>query len=197
MLKNYTKKTSIFIFIILILNLIFLSNSSAQELQEDENGFIDVIEMEFIPQLQNPETLEFEYALKVKTLIDTQRLRIKWEIVNRLMRPAEETILSDAIQINKNEEVYLIKKFTPLVAGFEEIRVTAIAFGERDDYISFAETTFFINEDLKIAPDDSDFKNAENIMSTLKGAKTIGIAVDGIFLGLLGLFRFKKWLDSD
>lgn len=173
------------------------SDVSNQTITNSQIPQDEVIRLEFIQQVQNPETGQFDYVVKIKSLIDTNRLRLTWEIVNKNISVAPTFKLTDAVNIRKDQEIYITKTFIPLRAGFEEIRITAISFGDREDYYSFHNTEFFINEELKVAPNKDEYKTAVTIKDGLSAAKRVIIIVN-IFLFILIVFwRFKVWIESD
>ncbi len=157
----------------------------------------DVLELELIQEVQNPKTMEFEYTLRVKSLVETSRLRVNWEIVNGHMRPSLGVTLTDAVDLTKDQEVYITKRFIPLTPGNEEIRITAIAYGPFDDFFSFTDTEFFITPDLEIAPSNSDYNMAQNLLTFTSTLRTGLIITNIALLLIIAYWRFKKWLDAD
>lgn len=170
-----------------------VSDVTQQQIQDD------VLEIELIQGFQNPRTLEFEYILRVKSLIETDRVRMDWEVVNGSIAPVSGQTLSDQVTLRKNEEKYIIKKFLPLEPGNEEIRVTGIAFGPSAvyDYYSFTDTEFFINSDLNLNEDSSEYQTSLFTLQTVNALKVIlGIGFT-VLLVLVIYYRFKIWLDSE
>jgi hypothetical protein len=160
----------------------------------------DAIELELIQQVQNPTNLEFEYTLRIKSNVETQRLRLHWEFAEGYAKAAKGETLTDALDISQGEEIYVTKIFEPIRAGYEELRVRAIVFFGPDpvsDYYSFTNTEFFINEDLEIDPDRSEYQVAKGLMSFLSITKTL--AFFGVIIALIsvGYWRFRLWLDSE
>lgn len=168
------------------------NNTDVSSLPQDQ-----VISLEFIQQVQDPYTLNFDYVVKVKTLIDTNRLRLNWEIVNKNIVPVGTTNLSDAIDIKKDQEVFITKTFRPIRAGSEEIRITGISFGDRDDHYSYHKTDLIINQDLLIAANREDYKTAVSIKNILSVSRVAIIAFDIMLIILIIFWRFKLWIDKD
>jgi len=162
--------------------------------------FSDAIELELIQQPQDPTDLSIEYTLRIKSLVDTQRLRLQWQIVKGFIVPANKVSLTDAIDITKGQEIYVHKQFKPVQVGNEELRVRAIVFFGSDpvsDYYSFTSTKFFVNSDLLIAPNRQEFVNARacmHFLGIIKVVMVVGIIITGI---TVVYWRFRVWLDSD
>lgn len=163
----------------------------------DEGRFQDAIELELIQQIQDPENLDFEYVLRVRSLINTDRLRIRWDIVEGAIQPAEGVSLSDSLRLEEGEEIIITKEFLPVRSGQETIEVTAVAFGVREDYFSFTETTFIVNGELEIATNRPEFVEAKNIKSILETTKRVLFVVNITLITMVVIWRFKKWLDNE
>jgi hypothetical protein len=187
----------------ILIQFSFTTVFSQQQDQDDQNDEItrsDIIELELIPGVQNPETLEFEYILRIRSLIDTNRLRVDWKLVNGYASVLPEYSLSDAVSINEGEELYITKKFRPINSGLETIRITAIAFGSRDDFVSSTSQEFLLNDELELNPTSEnyqDFKQAQQLKQFLDIAKYILFTINILLFLLIIIWRFRMWLESD
>lgn len=184
------------LFILIITTSLFLGAISISNAQQDNR---DAIELELIQQVQDPTTLEFEYTLRVRSLVDTSRMRINWEITRGLMKETKGTVMSDNPDVVKNQDIFITKKFLPLKAGFEKLRVTAIAYAPppQNDYFSSKEIEFLINENLEIAPNRSEYITAKNLRTFLDIIKVVGAGFVVFAITVLAYTRFRQWLDRE
>jgi hypothetical protein len=162
----------------------------------------DKIELQLIQQVQNPENLEFEYTLRVKSLITTTSLRLNWDVVSKggVIQPVTGTVMTDALDLNQGEEKFITKRFKPVTAGYVVINVTAIAYGPPpiNDYYSYVSTgQFLIWESLEIAPKNSDYISAKNLLQITNVAKGVGLFFIVFLLIVIIYWRFKVWMSND
>jgi len=193
------KLSTIFVLLLLYLFSPLVVIADNESIGIDDTQKQDAIELELIEGLQNPKNQEFEYTLKIKSLIETSRVRVNWEIVNGLIAKAEGITLSDAVDLKEGEVLYVTKSFIPARAGNEEIRVNTLAFGPNPlyDYYSFTDTEFFINESLEISPDRSENSTARVTKAILDMIKAVEIVLI-IFLVVTTVYwRFKVWYEAD
>lgn len=174
---------------------------SGRVLAQEDNSYLgdnsDVIELELIQEVQNPRTQIIEYTLRIKSLVDTNRLRVNWEVVYGHITPVSGYPMTDAVDIKKDQEIFITKRFHPATPGNDEIRISAYAFGPFDDYYSFTDTEFFISKELEIAPEREEYVEAQNLMSMLSILKIVLVILSIVLLVISLYSRFRTWLDSD
>lgn len=199
--SHYSKMLNkvLFLTIIFFFSGISVAFASAASGSGSINLTEDPVELELIQGIQNPRTLEFEYLLRVKSLIETDRVRVNWEIENGFIAPAEDETVSDQVPLREGEEIYIIKKFKPLVAGYENIKITAIAYGPSAvyDFFSFTEEEFFVNEDLLVSPDSGDNVFGKMVSDVLNVAKVVSLVIAILITLTIIYWRFKIWLSTD
>lgn len=213
MYKKILKITAIFLFVFLL----FSNSVSAQDTSTGKTTTTatvtltptptptptptdtdqDILELQLIQEIQDPKTGQFEYTLRVKSLVETNRLRVNWEVVNGHIKASKGYLLTDAVDLTKDQEVYITKRFIPLTPGNEEIRITAIAYGPFDDFFSFTDTSFFISKDLEVAPARSEYTMSENLLTFVKTLKFGLFATNIVLLLIIIYWRFKRWLEAD
>lgn len=175
------------------------SNTFAQEDTVDDPGKQDAVKLEIVKGEQNPKTKEFELKLKVKSLIDTDRVRINWELQKGYIAPAKGQTTSDAQSIKADQEIFFTKRFKPSKPGVEEIRVRTTAFGPDPNYDYFSFTTFqlVVDGNLEVDAGNKDYQTAKSIMSILDFARIIGIGTAIFLLFNIIYWKFTIWMNTD
>lgn len=192
--------SKLFIFLILLLSSLIIGvkvqANGTDGTQKDPDDFADIMELEFLEEVQNPQTQEFEFTLRLQSLLNTNRVRVSWEIANGLAKIVEDST-SDAVTVEKNQNLYVRKRFRPLGDGIEKIRVRVTIFDTKGDYFSYIDKEFLIRESLEIAPNNSDYKNSKFLLKVSDVVEKILIASILALILLNVGYRFRKWMSSD
>lgn len=197
-MKIIYKISTLFIVLVITLTLLPVITSANGDDDSSPRDFDDVMELELIQQIQSPDTKEFEYTLRLKSILNTNRVRVNWDIVNDFAIPSSGVELRDSVEVRPDRNTYITKRFKPLSAGIEELRIEVTVFGPENDYFSFIDEEFLIREEsLEIAPERDEYKNSKTLLNASNILENISYGVIAFFTLANIAWLFKKWISKD
>ena len=187
---------------------VFYETVYAQNDQEDYNQEIEIVTDPALKlQLDKPIDQEypsksFDLVLTVDSLIDSNRVGVKWFYNDKLLdiSGAER----DIINVVKGQKTILRKTFTPKevlppskVNRRVEIAIEVNGFVAGENYLSSAETVVVFTPEMVITPTLDSYSRAK----TINTIRVWGLWAGAIILFGIAIFflfrQFKEYLNTD
>lgn len=195
------------LFLILVAFLLLPSNVLAEELENNDGGELiieivdEAIKLDLTVDSQNYPAKEITFKVVINPEINIARAQIAWIYNDRFF-----TITGDSTQLlnlKANEEVILYKTFnTKRTFTFVEsrpsdfgIKVTGLAFDK--NYLSTRKLTVKINGEYEVVPLLTAYEQQKNIINIIYWLLGIIAVVVVVWLIILGIKRFRLYLNSD
>lgn len=193
---------------LVLFSQVFYDTIYAQEQEQDYNQEIKIVTNPALKlQLEKPTeqaypSKSFDIVLTVDSLIDSNRVGVKWFYNDRLLNiTAPER---DVISVVKGQKTVLRKTFTPeeilppsVVNRRVEIAVEVNGFVAGENYLSSAETSLLFTPDMVITPTLDNYTRAKT-MNTLRVWGTWIGAIILLGIAIFFVFRqFREYLNTD
>jgi hypothetical protein len=193
---------------LVLFSQVFYDNVYAQTNEQEYNQDVNIVTNPALKlQLTKPTDQEFpsksfDIVLTVDSLIDSNRVGVKWFYNDRLLNLALPE--RDVISVVKGQKTTLRKTFTPkevlpasAVNRRVEIAVEVNGFVAGENYISSAETELLFTPEMVITP-ALDSYTRDKTMNTIRvaGLWTSAIIIFGIAIFFV-IRQFREYLNTD
>ncbi len=150
---------------------------------------------------QNFPAKEITFKIVIKPEINIARAQLAWIYNDRIFVISGSS--TELLNLKAGEEVVLYKTFnTKRIFSFNEnlkyeigAKVTGLAFDK--NYLSSRKVSFSINKDFELLPLLSDYQQQKTIITTIYWLLAIIAGIVVIWLIILGIRKFKAYLESD
>jgi hypothetical protein len=177
---------------------ILAQDSNALFNSDQQPQIVDVegLRAEFKQYTQNPDSKVVRFEMTLKSNIDSDRLKITWELkgVSSFVDETKKIVYG---AVKKGESYVVPIEIIPRSYGVTELYGKVEAFKAENSYLVTVRKNFASNENAEVLPITDEFNSAKN----LSLVKNIGFAIVGftilVIFGLFGFKKFKNWLNKD
>lgn len=190
-------------FLLFAINLLIPSTVFAQtesELQtEDKPAVVEDVpglRAEFVQGTQSPWSKEIKFEMKLKSGIDSDRVKITWTLTGPSNFPDTSlTSRSAVIEAGKDYSIPIVVK--PVNAGVNELIGKVEAYKADGIYVVTVRKNFATNSAGEVLPLTNEYKSAKTMRLVIIIVGGVVGGIFGIFALFFGFKKFVKWLNKE
>lgn len=152
-------------------------------------------------ETQNAETKEIKFKMTLNSNVDSDRVRIRWNLKTLSGNGARFNNTSDSLiprfTVKKGSTYEFIIAITPLGKGEFEIMGEAESFKANETFKVSVKEVLQTNNDGEIIPFTSEYQTSRMLLLIRNVVIIFLLAIALIFGGLFGFKKFRNWLNSN
>lgn len=177
-----------------------VSAQSEADLRENESlpviEDVEGLRADFEQKTQNPRSKEVEFVLYLNSQIDSDRVKITWDLIGSsvFLEPSEQLRYTF---IERGQSYQIPIKIKPVGQGVTEIRATVEAFKADATYVVSVRKNFATNSDSEVLPLSDEYKAAKLTVQIVNTVVWVVAILVTIVLGFFGIKLFLSYLNRD
>jgi hypothetical protein len=195
------KKVSLIILIMIITPMTLLAQDSSNY-DEDvapEINDVEGLRADFKQHTQNPENREITFEMILDSNLDSDRVKITWEL--RTLKGSGAVFLdpNDAVEyitIQKGRSYTLPITIVTTTEGVIELTGKAESFRAEATFLVSVRKTFGTNKAGEVKPVTQEYLQARTVMNVKNVILGILIVIAIMMTGIFGFKKFVKWLNK-
>lgn len=151
---------------------------------------------EFVQGTQSPWSKEIKFEMKLKSGIDSDRVKITWTLTGPSNFPDTSlTSRSAVIEAGKDYSIPIVVK--PVNAGVNELIGKVEAYKADGIYVVTVRKNFATNSAGEVLPLTNEYKSAKTMRLVIIIVGGAVGSIFGIFALFFGFKKFVKWLNKE